>query len=78
MTPSNPGTQGKRRDSALAFSIMFFAVAVLCFLLGWVDGVRHDTAYLHIPQTSGWLVATAILGGLGVLFLLSSRGIKRN
>lgn len=77
MTPSNPNAQSKRRDSVLAFSIIFFAVALLCFLLGWANGVRHDTAYLHIPETGSWLVASAILGGIGVFFLLWSRGMKR-
>ncbi len=77
MTPSNPTPLSKRRDSAVAFSIMFFAVAVLCLLLGWANGVRHDTTYLHIPESGSWLVAAAILGGLGVLFLLWSRGMKR-
>lgn len=56
---------------------MFFAVAVLCLLLGWANGVRHDTTYLHIPETGSWLIATAVLGGLGLLFLLWSRGMKR-
>ena len=44
----------------LAFSIMFFSGALLCFLLGWADGVRHGKTYLHIPETGSWLVATAI------------------
>ena len=35
----------------LAFSIMFFSGALLCFLLGWADGVRHDKTFLHIPET---------------------------
>lgn len=78
MTPSNPSTSGGRRDTVLALSIMFFAVAVLCLLLGWANGVRHDTTYLHIPESGNWLVATAILGALGVFFLLWSRGIRRN
>ena len=62
----------------LAFSIMFFAVALLCFLLGWADGVRHDKAFLHIPETGGFLVATAILAAVGVAFLVRSRAIRRN
>ncbi len=77
MTPSDPGAREKRRDSALAFSIIFFAMALLCLLLGWAEGVRHDTRYLHIPETGHWLVAMAILGGIGVLFLLWSRGGRR-
>jgi hypothetical protein len=56
---------------------MFFAVALLCFLLGWADGVRHDTRYLHIPETGGWLVAGAILGGVGVVLFVWARGMKR-
>jgi hypothetical protein len=35
----------------LAFSIMFFAGALLCFLLGWANGVRRDKSFLHIPET---------------------------
>ena len=62
----------------LAFSIMFFSVALLCLLLGWADGVRHDKTYLHIPQTGGWLVATAILIALGVAFFVWSRAAKRS
>ena len=57
---------------------MFFAVALLCFLLGWADGVRHDKTYLHIPETGGWLVATAILGTLGLIFFAWSRARKRS
>lgn len=74
MTPTDPNHHGRGRDSALAFSIIFFAVAVLCFLLGWAQGVRKDTTYLHIPETGSWLLATAIFAGVGVLFLLWSRG----
>lgn len=77
MTPSDPNIHGRRRESALAFSIIFFAIAVLCFLLGWAQGVRKDTTYLHIPETGSWLLASAIFGGIGVLFLLWSRGRKR-
>jgi uncharacterized membrane protein YsdA (DUF1294 family) len=77
MNPSDPTPRQSRRESAVAFSIIFFAVALLCFLLGWADGVRHDRTYLHIPETAGWLVATAILGGLGVICFLWSRGAKR-
>jgi hypothetical protein len=62
----------------LAFSIMFFSVALLCLMLGWADGVRHDKAYLHIPETGSWLVATAILAGLGVILLLWSRMARRS
>ena len=61
----------------LAFSIMFFAGALLCFLLGWADGVRHGKTYLHIPETGSFLVATAILAALGIVFLVRSRATKR-
>jgi hypothetical protein len=61
-----------------AFSIMFFAIALLCFLLGWADGVRHDKSYLHIPQTGSFLVATAVLVAVGVVFLISARGSRRS
>ena len=45
----------------LAFSIMFFGGALLCFLLGWADGVRRDKTFLHIPESGSFLVAAAIL-----------------
>jgi hypothetical protein len=61
----------------LAFSIMFFAGALLCFLLGWADGVRRDKTFLHIPETASFLVAAAILAALGIVFLLWSRSGKR-
>ncbi len=60
-----------------AFSIMFFSVALLCFMLGWADGVRHGRAYLHFPGADGWLIATGILTALAVVFLLWSRVGKR-
>ena len=56
---------------------MFFAVASFCLLLGWAQGVRKDTAFLHIPESGGWLVATAILAALGVVLLLWSRMGRR-
>jgi putative Mn2+ efflux pump MntP len=62
----------------LAFAIMFFCIAFLCFMLGWADGVRHDKTYLHIPETGGFLVATAVLAALGVIFLVGSRAGKRS
>ena len=62
----------------VAVSIMFFSGALLCFLLGWADGVRHDKTYLHIPETGGFLVATAVFAVLGVIFLLWSRAGKRS
>ena len=75
--PPDPSYPSKRGDSTLAIGIMFFAVAVLCLLLGWAQGVRKDTTFLHIPETGSWLVATAILAGLGLLFLLWSRATRR-
>ena len=78
MTPSDPTPRQSRRESALAFSVILFALALLCFLLGWADGVRHDRTYLHVPETGSWLVATAILAGLGVTLLLWSKMAKRS
>ncbi len=77
MTPANPTLRQTRGESFLAFSIIFFSVALLCFLLGWADGVRHDRTYFHIPETQGWLVAAAILGALGVIFFIGSRAARR-
>ena len=77
MTSPEPTPRHVRGESMLAFSIMFFSGALLCFLLGWADGVRHDRAYLHIPETGSWLVATAILAALGVTFFVWSRATKR-
>lgn len=56
---------------------MFFSVAVLCLLLGWAQGVRQDTAFMHIPESASWLLAAAILTALGVVFLVWSRGARR-
>lgn len=78
MTPSDPTPRQTRGESMLAFSIMFFCVALLCLLLGWADGVRHNKTYLHIPETGSWLVATAVLAALGVVFLVWSRAGKRS
>ncbi len=78
MTPSDPTLRQSRRESALAFSVILFALALLCFLLGWADGVRHDRTYLHIPETGSWLVATAILAGFGVILLLWAKMAKRS
>ncbi|MEO8043842.1 MAG: hypothetical protein ABI674_02960 [Spartobacteria bacterium] len=78
MTPSDSTPRQTRGESLLAFSIMFFSVALLCFMLGWADGVRHGSAYLHFPRMDGWLIATASLSGLGVLFLVWSRAGKRS
>jgi putative Mn2+ efflux pump MntP len=77
MTPPDPTPRRPRGESMLAFSIMFFCIAFLCFMLGWADGVRHDRAYLHIPETGSWLVATAVLAALGVIFLVWSRTGKQ-
>ena len=61
----------------LAFSIMFFAGALLCFLLGWADGVRHGKTFLHIPETGSFLVATAVSAALGIVFLARARASRR-
>lgn len=61
----------------LAFSIMFFCIGLLTFMLGWADGVRHDKTYLHIPETGSFLIATAVLLVLGIVFLVWSRLAKR-
>jgi hypothetical protein len=71
--PSNPTPRQSRSDSFIAFSIMFFSSALLCFMLGWADGVRHDRHYLHIPETGGWLTASAIFVLLGIACLVWSR-----
>jgi putative Mn2+ efflux pump MntP len=73
MTPSDPNNPRTRGDSALAFSVIFFSVALLCLLLGWAQGVRKDTTYLHIPENGSWLLATGILVAIGLLFLVWSR-----
>lgn len=73
MTPSDQMARKNRRESTLAFSIIFFAFGVLCFLLGGAEGVRHGTKILHIPETGGWLVAAGAFASLGVFFLLRSR-----
>jgi hypothetical protein len=78
MSNSDPTPTAAKGDSRLAVSIMFFAIAVLFFLLGWADGVRHDRSYLHIPETAGWLVASAIMLAFGVAFLLWARSAKRS
>jgi len=77
MTPSDSTPRQARGESMLAFSIMFFSVALLCFMLGWADGVRHGKAYLHFPGVDGWLVATGILTALAFLFFFWSRVGKR-
>ena len=77
MTPSDPTPRPARGESALAFSIMFFCVALLTFMLGWADGVRRGRTLLNFPEVGGWLIATAVLAGLGVLLLVWSRSTKR-
>jgi putative Mn2+ efflux pump MntP len=77
MTPSEPTPRQTRAESTLAFGIMFFAMALLCLMLGWADGVRHGRAYHHFPHSGGWFVATAMLGALGVIFFVWSRSAKR-
>ena len=77
MTPSDPTPRPVRGQSALAFSIMFFCVALLTFMLGWANGVHHGRTLLHFPEVGGWLIATAVLAGLGVFFLVWSRNTKR-
>ncbi len=78
MTSSDPAGRGPRGESQLAFSIMFFAVALLLLMLGWADGVRHDTYFLHVPESRGWLIATAIAAAIGVALLVWSFSAKRS
>jgi len=78
MNPADPTPNKSEGDSRLALSIIFFAVALLFFLLGWADGVRHDRTYLHIPETGSWLVASAIMVAIGMLFLVWARSAKRS
>jgi hypothetical protein len=78
MSNSDPTPAPAKGDSRLALSIMFFSVAVLFFMLGWADGVRHDRSYMHIPETGGWMVAGIIMVGVGIGFLLWSRSAKRS
>jgi hypothetical protein len=77
MTPSDPTPRLSRAESMFAFSIMSFAVALLCFMLGWAYGVHRGRALLHFPTSVGWLLTTAILTGLGVILMVWSRGAKR-
>ena len=78
MNNSDPTPTPAKGDSRLAVSIMFFAVALLFFMLGWAEGVRHGRSYLHIPETEGWLVATGITLLLGVAFFLWARSARRS
>ena len=77
MSHADPTTSGDRRDALLACGIIFFALTLLCLLLGGAEGVRQGTRYLHIPETGICLVIAAILGCIGAFFLLWSRGLKR-
>jgi putative Mn2+ efflux pump MntP len=71
-TPRRP-----RPDSIIALSIMFFAFAILCFMLGWADGVRHQREIFHIHQTASWLGGSVILIVIGAACLIWSRSLKR-
>jgi hypothetical protein len=77
MSSSNPTPRQSRAETVLAVSIIFFSLALLALLLGWADGVRHGRTYLHVPETGSWLLVAAILGGLGIVFLIWSRTTKR-
>jgi hypothetical protein len=78
MTPTDPHAPPTRAESALACSVILFSLALLAFMLGWAQGVRKDTTYLHIPENGSWLIATAILAGLALICLLFSRMGKRS
>jgi hypothetical protein len=78
MTPFDPETRSGRSDSVLAFSIMFFAVALLSLLLGLADGVRRDSTYFHIPETRVGLIVAGSLALIGLCFLFWSRARKRS
>ncbi|HEY1771286.1 MAG TPA: hypothetical protein VGG02_13625 [Chthoniobacterales bacterium] len=73
MKSSNPEARAARREFTLAGSVVCFCGALLCFMLGWAQGVRHDTRYLHIPQNAGWVLAAAIFAGIGLLCLAFAR-----
>ncbi len=60
-----------------AFSIMFFCGALLSFMLGWADGVRHDKTVFHIPEIRSFLVVTAIFAGCGLILLAWGMATKR-
>ena len=76
MTSSHSAPVPWRNRSRLQHYL--FLLALLSFLLGWADGVRHGRTYLHIPETGAWLVRAAILGALGVICLVWARGTKRS
>ena len=77
MTPTDPTPRETPGDSRLAFGIMFFAAALLCFMLGWADGVRHQRVIFAIHQNAGWLTACVILVVIGFGFLFWARKGKR-
>ena len=78
MTSPDLTPRSSRSQTVLACGIIFFALALLAFLLGAADGARHDRTYFHIPETGTWLVVTAILAGLGLVCLVWSRATKRS
>jgi hypothetical protein len=78
MSSNNLTPSSSRGEAVLAFSIIFFCIAMLCILLGWADGVRHGHPYLRFPTSGGWVIAAGVLAALGVLFLLWSRATKRS
>ena len=78
MNLPDPTPRSSRHDNVVACSIIFFAVALLCFMLGWADGVRHRHTILHIPETGAWLVTALVLAVLGVVFLIWAGRVKRS
>ena len=78
MTPTDPQAPAAPGATQLAFGIIFFCLALLTLMLGWAQGVRKDTTYLHIPESGNWLVATAILAAVGVIFFIWSRIARRS
>ena len=78
MTPTDPHAPPAPGESAFAFSIIFFCIALLTLMLGWAQGVRKDTTVLGIPESSGWLIAAAVLAGIGIILLIISRLSKRS
>jgi hypothetical protein len=57
---------------------MFFALALLTFMLGWADGVRHARGYLQVPGFHGWLITAIVLAALGFLLLILSIAGRRS
>jgi hypothetical protein len=80
MNPSKIEARAARRESTLAGSVIFACAALLCLLLGWAQGVRHDTRYLHVPESAGWVLAAAVFAGIALLclaFARANRGERR-